>query len=150
MSEAGAHFELVSALDLFKKAQHDFDKLNKLVNSYDLFNFLCTINHIEDWVEHDAKLKEQGVLPLGNRIDGSPLNTIRLLCNRAKHFEEKNSHPDTKVKKGYGMGRYGVGLYGVGEPSYYVEHNGNDINVLELCKEALQLWEQHFLKCGLL
>lgn len=126
-------FELASYRDLFKKAEQDLAKLDKLVNSYDLFNYLCTINHLHDWVE-----KEVNITP-PMRSDGGTLDIIRKLCNRAKHFEKRDA-PESSVKKGFGIGRYGVGLCGVGEPSYTVTIEGKEIQVLELCKDAFGLW----------
>ncbi len=48
---------------------------------------------------------------------------------------------ETSVQQGYGMGRYGVGKHGEGEPYYTVAVNGQERDVLELCKEALDIWE---------
>lgn len=132
-----AHFELVDYRDLYNKAQHDFAKLNNLVNSYDLFNFLCTVNHIHDWAKKDIQLS--GVTLPDNRT--GKLNIVRQLCNRAKHFKKGQGSPDTTVKKGWGTGRYGVGKWGIGEPSYTVTADGQEVSVLEICKDALTEWE---------
>ncbi|MDD5587418.1 MAG: hypothetical protein PHY92_10785, partial [Alphaproteobacteria bacterium] len=122
-------------------------RLDKLVNSYDLFNFLCTIEHLHDWTEKDGSILKTDIPD--NRA--GTLNVVRLLCNRAKHFKKVRTDqkgkvgetaPDTCVKKGYGMGRFGVGLYGVGEPSYTVDVEGTETHVLQICKEAMAIWEK--------
>jgi hypothetical protein len=142
-----AHFELESFRDLYAKAEYDLARLDKLVNSYDLFNFLCTIDHLHDWAEQDGNIPKAD---LPDNMTGV-LNVVRLLCNRAKHFRKTRVNqkgkvleaaPDTCVKKGYGMGRYGIGLYGVGEPSYTVDVDGTETPVLQLCKEAFAIWKK--------
>lgn len=139
-----ASFELQSYKDLFTKAQHDFSRMEKIVNSYDLFNYLATINSLHDWVLHEAKYD----CP---RPAGGELDLIRRLCNRSKHFEKKPSHPSTTVQTGYGMGRYGVGLYSVNEPSYKVTRDdGTEISILDLCKSALQIWKKHLVSHALI
>jgi len=139
--ENSAHFELIGFKDLYSKAEYEFSKIDKLMNSYDLFNFLCTINHLYDWAKNDPSLSGKSIPDNQKGV----LDVVRQLCNRAKHFEKRNTHPDTTVKKGYGMGRYGVGVYGVGEPSYTVSIDGKDVQALEICKSALDEWEK-FIK----
>ncbi len=137
-----ACFELESYRDLYEKARHDFDKLNTEVNSYDLFNFLCTINHLSEWIEAETKEKLHETLKSKDKLNPT-LKTIRDLCNRAKHFEKSFNSivQEISVQQGYGMGRYGVGKYGEGEPSYTVTVYGQKLDVLELCREALGIWE---------
>jgi len=136
-------FELASYKDLFIKARYDLGKLDELVNSYDLYNYLCTINHLYDWVK-----KETNVSP-PERNKGGTLEIVRLLCNRAKHFDKVNA-PDTEVKKGFGTGRFGVGLFGVGEPSYLVTIGDKQINLLTICKDAFDIWEKFLLENNLI
>lgn len=131
------HFEIENYIGLFKKAQFELSELDKGVDSYDLFNYLCTINHLYDWVEKECKPQ---AMPARNK--GDALHTIKQLCNRAKHFEKKSSHLETKVNIGYGAGRYGVKEYGTGEPSYKVTVDSKEIDVLTLCKEALEVWRK--------
>jgi hypothetical protein len=140
-----ACFELESYRDLYEKARHDFDKLNTEVNSYDLFNFLCTIHHLSDWVKALLRAKDLAKDLKFPKIleESKELEIIRDLCNRAKHFnKDRNSVvKETSSQQGYGMGRYGMGEYGVGEPSYTVTVDGQKLDVLELCREALGIWE---------
>jgi hypothetical protein len=139
-----ASFELQNYKDLFIKAKADLGKLDKLVNSYDLFNYLVTINHLHDWVKEET----------GNdcaRPVGGDLDLVRRLCGRSKHFKKRPIHPPTTVNTGYGMGRYGVGLYGVGEPSYLVtQDDGTEVPILDLCKSALQTWDDYLKLNGLI
>lgn len=137
-----ANFEITNCRDLYEKAKYDFSKLNKKLNSYDLFNFLCTISHLHDWAKHAPEL-------IGIEIPdntGGSLGIVRQLCNRAKHFEKRQSHPDTTVKMGYGMGRYGVALYGSGEKSYIVNIEGKELPVLAICSDAMKIWENFINK----
>ena len=139
-----ASFELQSYKDLYAKAQYDFARLDELVNSYDLFNFLAAINHLHEWV-----VKETG--KKCPTVSGDTLDIIRRLCNRAKHFDHAKNSPSTEVREGYSMGRFGKGPYGVGEPSYVVtKDDGTVIHVLDLCKDALAIWDSFLKAEGLL
>jgi len=144
-------FELQSYKDLFKKAQHDLAQLEKRVNSYDLFNFICTLNHLHDWVEAETGKN----CP---RDKGSDLELIQRLCNRAKHFRKVRSSekgkvletaPDTKVQRGFGISFYGRSFYGSGEPSYIITRDdGTEVTALVLCRSALAIWEDYLKREG--
>lgn len=136
-------FELRNWTDLLQKAKTDFSKLDELVNSYDLFNCLCTVNHIPDWIEKDPKVAEAVKQAGANLYEINPgVRVVRELCNRAKHFERKDSSPETNQQSGFGAGRYGKGPYGIGEPTYEVEVCGEMINVLNLMRDVIGEWEK--------
>ncbi len=140
-------FELKKSSDLFKKAKWNISKLNERVSSYDLFDCLCTINHIPDWIKNDPQTK--ALTRKVEKIEEEPIvDAVRKLCNRAKHFNAPA--PKTKMQFGYGKGRYGVGAYGAGEPSYEVEVNGQMMNVLDLVRDVIQEWERFLTAHGLL
>jgi len=134
-------FELRDWTDLLTKAKSDLSQLEKLVNSYDVFNCLWTLNHIPDWVLNgDAnETLKQAASKIKNN---SKIRAVYDLCNRAKHFKpDRQKTLKTDVQDGYGTGRYGVGKYGVGEPSYSVEVDGQMLNVLELLRDVLAQWD---------
>jgi hypothetical protein len=140
-------FELKNSGDLLKKAKWNFSKLNELVNSYDLFDCLCSVNHIPDWIKNDPSTT--GLTNDVEAIQNKPIMDVtRKLCNRAKHFD--TSAPKTNMQRGYNAGRYGVGAFGIGEPSYEVEVDGHLMNVLDLVREVLQEWERFLLGHGIL
>jgi hypothetical protein len=138
-------FELKNSSDLFKKAKWNFSKLNQLINSYDLFDCLCTLNHVPDWIKndpHSATLTSEV-----ETIQRKPIvDATRKLCNRAKHFDA--FAPKTNMQFGYGAGRYGVGAFGTGEPSYEVEVAGQTMGVLDLIQHVIQEWEKFFISHG--
>jgi hypothetical protein len=139
----GPLFELGNWTDLLQKAKVDFSKLDEQVNSYDLFNCLCTVNHIPDWIKKDSKVTEALKLTGANLYSTNPnIRLVRELCNRAKHFERKSSSPETNQQFGYGTGRYGMGSYGIGEPTYEVEVGGKMVNVLKLMRNVIEEWEK--------
>ena len=141
-----ACFDLVTAADLLKKAEHDIQCLDRVMNSYDLFNFLCTLNHIPDWILEPLKAEA-----LALKRDNMNLDLVRKLCNRSKHFKKKENDPDTVVRSGFGQGRFGKGGFGHGEPSYVVvDDSNNEINMLELAHSALETWWKFFGEKGLL
>jgi hypothetical protein len=133
-------FELLSWTDLLDKAGNDLIDLHLLVNSYSLFNCLCTLNHIPDWISADPKCANIAVFVEEIRKDRN-VDTVRQLCNRAKHFSRKPVSPLTEVHDGYGSGRYGVGAYQDGEPSYFVEVEGAMENVIVVLSAARAKWE---------
>jgi hypothetical protein len=51
-------YELKNSSDLFKKAKWNFSKMDEQVNSYDLFDCLCTMNHIPDWIKNDPNSRK--------------------------------------------------------------------------------------------
>jgi hypothetical protein len=91
-------FELVSWTDLLEKAGHDLIELELHVNSYSLFNCICTLNHIPDWISADP-----GYEHLSARVEEIKkernVETVRQLCNRAKHFSRKKASPTTEVPR---------------------------------------------------
>lgn len=141
-------FELRNCGDLFKKAKQDFSELDKQVNSYDLFNFLCTTNHISDWVLNDPQISQAAQRDAEKLKTNPKVAVVRQLCNHAKHLQAKS--PTTRVQSGYGSGRYGVGPYGVGEPSYEVDVDGQMVHVLDLGRDVLAEWEKLLTKHRLL
>jgi hypothetical protein len=133
-------FQLESWTHLLDKAGYDLNELQLGVNSYSLFNCLCTVNHIPDWIAKDPTSKH--LRPLVEKFKKDPnINAVRQLCNRAKHFERNKKSPVTEVQSGYGAGRYGVGEYGVGEPTYLVEIGGKMLDVTEVLSAARAKWE---------
>lgn len=136
-------FELGNWTDLLQKAKFDFSKLDAQVNSYDLFNCLCTVNHIPDWIEKDSGVAESVKEAAASLCQNNQnISVVRQLCNRAKHFTRQDFSPNTKQQTGYGAGRYGKGPYGVGEPTYAVEVNGEMVNVLNLMRAVIGEWEK--------
>jgi hypothetical protein len=136
-------FELINWTDLLQKAKADFSELDEQVNSYDLFNCLCTVNHISDWIEKDSAVVETVKQAASNLAKNNQrVYAVRQLCNRAKHFERKDSSPNTNQQSGYGAGRYGKGSYGIGEPTYEVEVCGEMVNVLKLMRDVIGEWEK--------
>ena len=145
-------FELENSLDLLRKAQHDFAQLDREVNSYDLFNFLCTVNHLADWAERERGLPrgfKHHVARLRKKLE---IRTIAALCNRAKHFERRKDSPSpsTKVARVWSAGRYGKGPWGVGEPTYEVEVEGVMKDLLGFARSVLDEWEDVFKRHGLI
>jgi hypothetical protein len=137
-------FELTNCADLLNKAKHDLAALEKQVNSYDLFNCLCTVNHLKDWVRQDPQTV--GIRDEAKRLGENPkVLTIENLCNHAKHFgrsREPRYQVKTEMLSGYNSGRYGMGPYGIGEPTYEVDLSGEMVNVLDLLRDVIGEWEK--------
>jgi len=55
MASAGGHFGWSDYLDIFAKALRDLAAVREDPNLDNLFNFLCTVNHVSDWIRNDAR-----------------------------------------------------------------------------------------------
>ena len=89
--------DLNDAYDLLEKARYELAELNSREHPYKLFNLLCILEHVNDWVEKDQphlKKKREAI------HTGSVANSVRVLCNRVKHFR-KASTPDAETKITY-------------------------------------------------
>jgi hypothetical protein len=135
-------FELVDWTDLLVKAGSDLSRLETLVSSYDVFNCLCTLNHIPDWISKDEKQNASVKEAAANLKQNPKVDAVRQLCNRAKHFKVADKSPRTRMEVGFGAGRYGRGDYGVGEPSYTAEVDGQTMSVLDLLRDVAAEWEK--------
>ena len=143
-------FELESCIGLFEKAKQDFVKLEQDVNSHDLFNFLCTVGHLPEWIN-----KERG-LPREFRREASRLSKtvemkiIQALCSRAKHFRKKQHEPTTKTSRWFAQRISAEGELRleeeVGKPVYEVQINEKMVDVVELCRGILGRWQLLFTR----
>src|ERR1700722_4838580 len=133
-------FELESWTDLLDKAGHDIIELKIQVNPFSLFNCICTLNHVSDWISADPKVQYLSGAVEEFKKDRN-IDVVRQLCNRAKHFHRRKDSPTTVVHSGYGAGRYGVGAYGVGEPTYLVEVESVMLDVTDVLSAARAKWE---------
>jgi hypothetical protein len=139
-------FDLETVRDLFRKAERDFAAIDDCMNSDDLFNFLCTTNHLAEWCVDDVRTAAKQL-----QAQSTELDLIRKLCNRSKHFEKKPVHPNTVVESGFGVGRFGKGGFGVGEPSYVVRtDSGQEMNILDLARASLEAWRCFLAQRGLI
>lgn len=106
-------FELRTPRQLFEKAKRDSEKFRREPTDENLFNWLCTLNHLRDWIcpggPKSYKHKPPGTLTAEERLH-SELHTdnnfgiIRDLCNNAKHFSDKGIGTRSKVKRGFFIG----------------------------------------------
>lgn len=80
---------------LFKKAQNDMVEFHESPNEWNLFNLLCTLNHLRDWIcpggwKSYRDITEVAWTP-AQRFhrqlhDDDDFIIVRDLCNNAKHF----------------------------------------------------------------
>jgi hypothetical protein len=133
-------FELESWTDPLAKAGDDLIDLKLNTNSHSLFNCVCTLNHIPDWISADPEAEHLAASVEEFKKDRN-IELVRQLCNRAKHFRRKKDSPATAVLDGYGSGRYGVGAYGQGKPTYLVELDGEMLDVTKVLSAARAKWE---------
>jgi hypothetical protein len=133
MSEGGL-YELQSARDLFKKAQRDITEFFDAPSDYALFNLLCTLTHLRDWVcpgghgsyegrEASLLTREEG---FHRKLHHDPdYKLVRELCNNAKHFNDRSGvGTSARIFHGFFVGLNYAGDY-LGHRNYTVE--GRDL-----------------------
>ncbi len=163
---------LNSYVDLLEKCNWEHDQLRNCSthpeHDFILFNIILAMNHLFEWflkeseISNDAKLECIKVFnpyckadnlhefkKLYDQIAAHPnvneyQKTIRMLCNRAKHFKKK---PIEKQKKNFtssfGNVRFsktGTSWGGFDHYLYVVEINNKEIDLSELISIQLGHW----------
>ncbi len=127
----GGLYELKTATDLLKKAKMEFQELHNSPNEFVLFNLLCTLNHLRDWIlpagHKSYKEKEEtGCMLTKEEEFHKSLHTnknyviVNSLCNASKHFKKKERTPETHIKCGFFAGKNEAG-HSLNYRHYYVE-----------------------------
>lgn len=112
-------FELRTARQLFEKAKKDAELFWTQPTDENLFNYLCTLNHLRDWIcpggwdsykgkAPDEKNAEERIHAELN--EDTDYNIIRALCNNAKHFNDRDgvgSRTGIVKDARFGLARYG-------------------------------------------
>lgn len=140
--------------DLYNKACRDYKKLGRFMSGDDVFNFLCTVDHLLDWAAQDETLSKDAqneAIEMMKRAKDKNnkdyiLYTIRGLCNSGKHYvrhsPDREIERKTRIISGpFGFGPCGMGPIGMIVYSFDVEHNGNVVPFLTVAKEAMDVWD---------
>ena len=132
--------------DLLRKAHYDFKKCQSNINPYDIFNLACTLYHIVDWVESDDRIPQE-VRKDSKSVRNQPeIRCMRGLCNKSKHFKlTKCPNPQMNIDGGWGGFNWGEREWG-SSPTYLVEMNGSDIDLMLVAEKALSLLDQFMQK----
>lgn len=151
-------FHLSGFMDLYAKARREYGRLSVDPTVDNIFNFLCTINHLTDWALQDKTLSEEahekakamqaraGDLNKGG--DKSyPLYTIRLLCNSGKHFELSKETPVSQsiapIDEHSHVGCFGITMHDGMPYNYGLEHDGHDVALSFVARAAMLIWEEY-------
>ena len=84
-------FRLKTPYDLFCKVKCDFEDYCKNPNDYSLFNLLCGLNHLREWIEkyqNNHKFDSKPQFFVSKLLNDSDYKVIKELCNNAKHFKD--------------------------------------------------------------
>lgn len=123
-------YDLRSARDLFGKAQRDAAALQNEQTDDTLFNLLCTLKHLRDWICPGGHASYVGRSPslwtpaekFHDALHHDPsYNVVRDLCNNAKHFTDSGIGAKTSTIDGFiaGLSQCGDSLGGKGDRSIF-------------------------------
>lgn len=115
-------FELSTPYDLFCKAKHDLKVFCEKPSSYNLFNLVCVLNHLREWIEKDQSYDRKSKQLCVELNKNQNYKIIKAVCNNAKHFRNISQH--YSVFEGFrcGFNRAGDRL---GQRNYMVD--GQDV-----------------------
>ncbi len=128
---------LRDAKDLLQKAKLDLEAFNTEPGDYHLFNLLCSLNHISDWILKDPSMPLSVSTKVVSLTKEKNVDLIRQLCNRVKHFRKRNA-PNID-RTGFGVLPFGVGRFGVAE--YFIQNNDELLLIQDICVAAYKVWE---------
>lgn len=106
-------YDLQTPRDLYKKAVRDLEELWHSPHDYLLFNVLCTLNHLRDWIwpeghltyEHRPREKWSRAEKFHEQLHWDEnYQLVRDLCNQAKHFRTRSDSLSTDVIEGFRVG----------------------------------------------
>lgn len=137
-------FELKTPVDLFRKLEHDFQRIEKEpLDTFAAFDFFVTAEHMLDWVYPDDSASRKAVRQ-GNPV----LEVCSHLANGSKHFQVRDSRhrsvEETRhhrgafsnaFSSGFDISRLEVHLQGSAAAAL-----GNVIAVEDLARQVLDLW----------
>lgn len=92
-------FTLRSPENLYEKAKRDFAAFHRDQTADNLFNLLCTLNHLREWICPTSHQEYERRSPdswspeehLHHDLWEDPdFQVVRDLCNNAKHFRDKS------------------------------------------------------------
>jgi hypothetical protein len=140
---------------LFAKAEGEMASLQAAMDPDVMFNFLCSVTHVSDWIMHDPGM--QGLPPQAaedaEKLAKDPaVHAIRELCNGAKHLNldrPKRSPPPVVRTARHWFERPFANLRrspwlprDETETKYLVDVNGQPRDVLDLGHEVLTVWRR--------
>lgn len=129
-------FELRTARQLFEKAKKDAELFWTQPTDENLFNYLCTLNHLRDWICPGGWDSYKDT-PRGNRtaaerihaelFEDPDFSIVRDLCNNAKHFYDHGVGSRTGIVEG---ARCGLARCGDRFSQRYLLVDHKDIRVI--------------------
>jgi hypothetical protein len=146
---------------LFRKAKRELAALRDALDPDTLFNFLCTTEHIYDWITNDRRVKSlnnsaQALAEANTLHKGGAVNVIRELCNGVKHLDLWRAPPP--IRKGprhwferpFSSVRRSRRLpLNEGETKILFDDGGNPVDLLDLGRQTLDAWRSFLGKYGL-
>jgi len=133
---------LSTAQDLFEKAKTEYQRFVKKPNDCQLFNLLCTVNHLKEWIAAESLYPwtEEFCQQLN---DDEDYKRVKELCNGIKHYKRdpkrnKNAPRPSKSEGFYaGISRAGDSL---NQKNYFVEEQ----DIRDVLSHVLKKYEDFF------
>jgi hypothetical protein len=144
MSTGDQFFEFQSPRDMLEKARSEFARMKADLNTYNVFNFVITANHIWDY----AKVHK---IPKNELPKDADFQLCRELCNMAKHLRSANKYKQNKFSqesvKLWAEGLWAEGLWD-GKQAIF-EFKGKRLNIIEFAERIINRWDAILTKHGM-
>lgn len=134
-------FGLESHSDLYCKAKHDLEVFSQNPNDHSLFNLVCILNHLREWIEKNQGCRHEKKLLRSKLINNPDYKIIQQLCNNAKHFYDNGIGLRSKSFNGFTCGFSGAGD-SLGQRNYIID--GQDIR--NIISRVFNKYREYFEK----
>ncbi len=132
-------FEIDTPRQMLEKARREFEKLEENLDSDSIFNFFVTAYHMCDYVA--AALPNTDMESIYSNPD---FKMCQYICNKSKHRTLKRN--DSKfITRRCPAARFGEAVFGEsvfdGERAYFITDDEEEVDVIELVRRVISLWE---------
>jgi hypothetical protein len=147
--ENNKYFEIKTALDLFYKAQRDFEKLQIDLNTDNIFNFFVTCYHIIDYYKIENNISNNAEVVNKFKYK-KEWEFCDILCNKGKHLSltrneafKNNPNFKTNYYSGKLNGESLLDGYKTlnGNPDYLIINDDENIDPIDLGSKLLFNWK---------
>jgi hypothetical protein len=137
-------FENMAPRQMLEKARREFQKLQNEPNSDNISNFFVTAYHIRDSVIKSTIISS---IDINNLLSNPDFRRCRYICNKCKHvvLDSGDNEFITYRRPGAFLGEITLdeSRLGMGR-AYYIIDSSEQIDVLELARRIIDLWENFF------
>lgn len=142
-----AFFELRTPTDMLRKAERELARFQSEFNIDNLFNFVVTAYHIQDYVRATAAAPQAALESL---LADPDLKACRDLCDKGKHVRlTKRVDPDTDMVDGCFSGAaFGELAFSEGD-EWKLVYDDRTVEVRSLAERVIRKWKSFFSRHGI-